>query len=362
MRHYPARRGFAVVVCLLAGLLTAAPAAAADTPFTIYVATHGDDGNNGLTLADAVATLDGAEQVLAAAAPSTDVEIRIAPGEYVAPTTYWHTLVAGHTISFLPLAYNYSGSLPPDGRPVFRSDGTPGYWLQAGLPTGHPGGDTKLRFYYLDITGYGAGGLAIVGPTATVGGLKRPVGNGMNANTIYGMRFHHMGKKYSTDPVGYGGLIMWNSRNNTIRNNHFENLENPAPDARLIHGIYLSNGASDNLISNNAFRWISGGPMRVRNDANGNLVRDNLFTRTGEPNVGFFSEWSCDRACATTYNQPPECGSHGNVFEYNTLYAGYDGKWQASWSRTPAGADYVGPAGCSNDGEPWLVTRGNVRP
>ncbi|WP_405090253.1 hypothetical protein OG767_21655 [Micromonospora sp. NBC_01392] len=146
------------------------------------------------------------------------------------------------------------------------------------------------------------------------------------------------------------------------QNNHFENLENPAPDEGLIHGIYLSHGASNNLISNNAFRWISGGPMRVRNDSNGNLVRENLFTRTSVDPVGFFSEWSCSQSCATTYNQPAECGSHGNVFEYNTLYDGYDGKWLPSWHRTPAGADYVGPAGCSNDGEPWLETRSNVRP
>ena len=83
----------------------------------------------------------------------------------------------------------------------------------------------------------------------------RPVGPGMNANTVYGMNFHTMGKAYSVDPVGYGGLIMWNSRNNTIRNNQFDHLENPDPDTGSIHGIYLSHGSSNNLINNNAFRW-----------------------------------------------------------------------------------------------------------
>lgn len=358
MRRY---LGGIAAVCLLAGVLTAAPAAAA-VPFTIYVATHGNDSNSGRTLALAVATLERAEQVLKAANPATDVEIRIATGQYVAPTTRWDTFIAGHTISFLPVNYSYTGSLPPGGRPVFRSDGGPGYWMWANLPAGHAGGDTRLRFYYLEVTGYGTGGLAIVGPTATVNGLKRPSGPGMNGNTVYGMNFHTMGTAHSTDPTGYGGLVMWNSRNNTIRNNHFNDLENDAPDGGLIHGIYLSHGASDNLISNNSFRWITGGPVRVRNDSNGNHVHHNTFTRTSVDPVGFFSEWSCDLACASRYNQPAECGSHGNVFEYNTLHTGYDGNWLPSFHRKPSDPNYIGPTGCSNDGEPWLVTRSNTRP
>ena len=349
------------VVCLLAGLLPATTAAAASV-FTVYVAPNGNDSRSGLSPAEAVVTLERAEGVVKAGNPATNVEIRIAPGVYVAPTTRWDTFINGYTISFLPLSYAYTGSLPPDGRPVFRSDGTAGYWMWASLPAGHPGGDTRLRFYYLEITGYGAGGLAIVGPTATVNGLKRPVGQGMNGNTVYGMKFHRMGTAHSADSVGYGGLVTWNSRNNSIRNNHFDYLENSAPDGGLIHGIYLAHGSSGNLISNNSFRWITGGPVRVRNDSNGNQVRENTFTRTSVSPVGFFSEWSCDQACATQYSQPLECGSHGNVFEYNTLYTGYDGNWLPTWHRKPGDPNYVGPAGCSNDGEVWLVTRSNLRP
>ena len=155
-------RSFASTSCLLAGLLSAAPASA-DALFTIYLATHGDDDNSGLTLADAVATLDGAEQVLAAAAPDSDVEIRIAPGQYIAPTTYWQTLVQGHTISFLPLDYTYTGSLPPGGRPVFRSDGTPGYWLEAKCPP-NTRWRPNLRLYYIEAPGT-AGRLAIAAET-----------------------------------------------------------------------------------------------------------------------------------------------------------------------------------------------------
>ncbi|HEX6683741.1 MAG TPA: hypothetical protein VF062_13140 [Candidatus Limnocylindrales bacterium] len=108
-------------------------------PFTIYLAPQGNDASSRLTLADAVAGLERAEQVLAAANPGMDVEIRIANGEYVAGTNDWRTYVGGHTISFLPLNYTHAGSLPLGGRPVFRSDGRPGYWMWAAVPFGHPG-------------------------------------------------------------------------------------------------------------------------------------------------------------------------------------------------------------------------------
>ncbi|WP_146605252.1 hypothetical protein [Jiangella anatolica] len=165
-----------------------------------------------------------------------DVEIRIEQGTYVDGGTVWNTYIPGHSISFLPVDYLYEGVIPPRGRPVFRSPvGDDGYWFWAELPPGHPGGDTSLRFYYLTATGR---------------------------------------------PTGSAG-----SRSRTVR-------------AAGIHGVYAMHGSSGNSIRSNDFQWISGNPMRVRNDSNSNDIRDNEFTRTGQPNGGFYSDWSCDAECA----------------------------------------------------------------
>lgn len=343
----------------------AAPAAsAADDPFTLYVAPNGSGSNDGLTPSTPVASLEQAEYRLTQHDPDTDVEIRIAQGTYTVERTMWRTYVPGHTISFLPIDYTYNNSLPPGGRPVFQSDATGGYWFWAELPANHPGGDTGLRFYYLEVRGYSRGGLAIVGPTAAVNDRRVPVGAGMNGNVVFGMRFDTNGSLHNAASTGYGGFVAWNSSHNSIRNNHFVRLENAAHEYNLIHGIYLAHGASHNLIEDNAFRYITGHPMNVRNDSNSNLVRENVFQRTGYPAGGYFSDWSCGVECAERYDQPLECPSHGNEFRYNTLESSYEGGWMAAFIRQPGGPDYIGPPGigCTNDGQVWLQTSGNIRP
>lgn len=350
-----------VVLLTLALLLGTCQPAHADSLFVLHVAADGNNANDGLTPETPVKTLEAAEGRLAEHDVDADVEIRIAPGVYVAPTTYWQTMIPGHTITFLPEAYQYSGSLPPGGRPVFKSDGSPNYWLWANWPAGQ-GGNAGLRFYYLEVTGYGAGGIAAVGRTKLVNGLKRPDPTGsIDDGVIYGMNFHHLGTRHSTDPVGYGAIVIHNGDDWLIQNNHTNYLENDPPDTGAIHSIYLAHGADRNRIVRNSFRWVTGGPVRVRNDSDGNIVQSNVFYRTSiSPVGGVFSEWSCTAACAATYHQPAECGSHGNVAKYNTWGRGYDGRTVPLFSRSPSSTSYVGPAGCTSDSEPWLATNGNV--
>src|SRR4051794_17166122 len=117
------RRTLAVLMAVAAGAVgvaTAAsgPAAAGGSGFTVYLSPTGNDSADGLSAATAILSLQRAEAVLKAAQPSTDVEVRIAPGTYQEDPMKWHTYVPGHTISFLPVGYDYG-----DGtgvvRPVF---------------------------------------------------------------------------------------------------------------------------------------------------------------------------------------------------------------------------------------------------
>lgn len=352
-----------MLVLLIAALVGPAGVATAAEPFTIYVAPSGSTANSGLTEDDPVGSLEQAETVLRNAAPGTDVEVRIASGTYIDSGTRWTTYVDGHTISFMPLGYTYPHGLPPGGRPAFRSpEGDGGYWFWAELPAGHPGGDTGLQFYYLDVGNYATGGLAIVGDVEDINGRRLPVGDGMNGNTVYGMRFEGNGTLHNDVGTGYGGVVMHNSSGNLIRNNHFVHLENKASQYNLIHGVYLAHGASRNIVENNAFRYITGHPMNVRNDSNSNIVQNNVFERTGYPTGGYFSDWSCGLSCAETYNKGYECPSHGNEFLYNELRSSYEGGWMAGFIRQPGGPEYIGPPGCSNDGQVWLRTAGNLRP
>lgn len=338
--------------------------ASAPEPFTIYIAPHGLRTNDGLSPARPVGTLESAEFRLAQHDVGTDVEIRIAPGTYTVPQTRWQTYVPGHSITFLPYGYDYSGTLPPGGRPVFQSDGSAGYWFWANLPAGSSGTDTRLRFYYLEARGYSGGGLAIVGPTTESAGQRLPAGAGMNRNVVYGMMFDENGSLHNGTSTGYGGLSTWNSSHNIIQNNHFARIENAQHEFSLIHGIYLAHGSSHNLIQSNSFRYTTGHPINVRNDSNDNMIRENHFESARFETAAYYADWSCGKDCAVKYDKPLECPSHGNEFKYNTLISTVTGGWMTTFLRRPGGPEYIGPddASCKNDGQPWLVTAGNIRP
>lgn len=359
------RYAFVLAVLLaLTAFLLVPRAEAAEGPFVVYVSTTGDDANDGLTPETAIASLQRAETVIADTAPTTNVEVRIEQGTYESGSLAWDTYVPGHTISFLPVDYNYEGVIPPGGRPVFQPPaGHANYWFYAKLPTGHPGGDMGLRFYYLEVTGYGQGGLAFVGNTEVVGDLQRPSGLGLNGNTVYGMKFRNLGSTYNPDvEYGFGGVTGKNSSGNQIVNNHFVHLENEAPSEAGIHGIYLAHGSSNNYVKSNYFEWISGNPMRVRNDSNDNNIRDNTFKRTGLGS--YYSDWSCGTKCSEENNgQAFECASHGNLFRYNDLYSGYLGTQINVFGFSPGDASYEGPVPeCSNEGQPRVTTASNVNP
>lgn len=352
----PVAVALSVTLLLLIG---GAACGTGETVFRIYLSATGSDAEDGLRPKEAVRTLARVQEVLRAHSPHTDVEIRIKRGVYVAPQTTWDFYIPGRSISFLPADYQYgeaaSGIV---GRPIFRGDGSRGWWLRAQLPAGHRGGDTGLRFYYLQVERYSSGGLIIHGGITTNRlGLRVPATAGANRNTIYGMLFQQLGSKHADAGFGFGGVDLVNSSRNVIRNNHFRYHENIGADASLIHGVYLAHGSKRNRVTANRFDFISGSLVRTRNDSNGNHIYANTFEGAGP--VSHYAEWFCDAPCVRSNpGHPRECASHNNHFHHNTIL-GFRGVEVSLWTLQPPGPDYAGGRGCDNEGEKRLRTYAN---
>lgn len=332
---------------------------AAAEPFQVFLSPTGLDAHSGLSPAEPVQTLARVHEVLQAAAPATDVEVRVAQGVYVAPPITWTFLVPGHTVSFLPIDYEYGdGAGDIAGRPVFRGDGTSGFWLTARLPEGHPGGEVGLRFYYFQVDLYDLGGLAIDGGITTVDGVRRPATAGHNGNTIVGMHFTRLGSRWAdTSQHGFGAVDLVNSSRNLVLDNHFARLENSGTGQNLIHGVYLAHHSTANLVRDNRFEMVSGDPIRARNDSNDNEVFHNVFQRSGQ--AAMYSDWFCDAECAREESRARECPSHGNVVRENDIGSGYSGDTVSEWHLAQGGLHYAGGDGCTNDGQPRVRTYGN---
>ena len=243
------------------------PASPATPTLTIYLAPAnkgGSDSHTGLTTSSPILTLAQAQQVLARIQPKTDVQVRIEQGTYVAAETDWTFYIPGHTISFMPINYVLGHGRPPGGDPVFAE--TPQHfwwWFHALEPASvtaplHNGGTTGLRFYYLEITGY-ANGIGL---------------DGVNGNSVAGMRFIASGAKFRAIPLT-------DSSNNVISNNTFETVENTGSTTGQIHGIYDTHFSSGNTITLNKFESISAKAIKVRDRSNFNVIEHNTFISTG---------------------------------------------------------------------------------
>ncbi|WP_018653630.1 right-handed parallel beta-helix repeat-containing protein [Actinomadura flavalba] len=320
------------------------PTPAAPTVLRLHLDPAGSDARDGASPARAVATLARVQQIIAAARPSTDVEVRIKQGVYPTAPLTWNTYVPGRSISFLPADHRYGGDLTGiAGRPVFRGTGTAGFWFRAEPPPSGLPPETSLRFYYLQVEQYASGGIMFDGGTArSAAGLLGARTGGVNGNTVYGMRFRAIGSKHVPAAVGYGAVDLINSRRNIIEKNEFTDIENRGtPDqAALVHGVYLAHLSSDNIIRRNTFTGISGDPVRTRNASGRNQISGNTFVRAGSK--AYFSDWYQRQASPTS---PRECASVGNKFHGNTLTSGYRGPVQ-TWAATPGSTTSPGGPGC----------------
>ena len=368
------------IVATLAVIVPVYPAEAA-TVFTVYMSATGSDTRDGLTPATAVRSLIRVQQVLVEHGPATDVEVRVAQGTYVAPPFHtWRFYVPGHTVSFLPIDYEYGEGISGiAGRPVFRNARTTtgtypsGFWLQPRLPTDptHPlygGGTSGLRFYYLQVELYSAGGVSIFGDSERdvaderyTPPLRRQGSAGLNGNTFVGMRFANLGNKWATGAAfGYGAIVLTNSSGNRVDNSHFSYVENLNPAENLIHGLYITHFSSDNTVSRNLFTYVSGDPIKVRDRSNVNTIEANTFTRAGR--LSFYRDEFCDTQCARDNDIERQCASYHNRFFDNKLVSDYDGdNSSGTWTLSPPGLTYAGAAPCAIPaGDVRLRTGGNT--
>lgn len=353
--------------------------------FTVYMATPangGSDSNSGLTSTSPVVSLHRVHEVLKAARPTTDVEVRVRQGTYVVPPMLnWYFYVPGHTVSFLPVDYDYGeGESGIAGRPVFRNkrnaDGSypTGNWLHArtgsaGAPLAG-GGTSGLRFYYLQVEYYISGGVGIDGQSGHDVEDERydpPISikgsTGLNGNTFAGMVFRRIGNKWTGggNAYGWGAIVLTNSSNNRITNSHFVEVENSGGWQEYLHGVYVTHFSSHNRIDNSRFAYISGDPIKTRDQSNFNDFDHNNFTRTGFKS--FFRDQICDKTCAVRYSHVRECAAYHNRFVYNRVLSAYNGSTTLPvWSLDPAGNTYSGGSPCTLPaGEARVYTGSNTR-
>ncbi|MDR7275988.1 right-handed parallel beta-helix repeat-containing protein [Catenuloplanes atrovinosus] len=372
-----------VMAVAAAGLAAPAPAPAAAAVQTIYLNAAGSDAASGATPATAVRTLARVQQLVAAGPADQDVEVRIHAGTYVSGGVTWDTYRPGHTISFMPDDYTVG-----EGRdgiaalPVFenaRASGSqrylPGYWFYACAPeAGRPlssGGNSGLRFYYLQIQRYASGGLSLDGSAGPCGGgyqpssgPGQPSARGLDGNTVFGMVFTSLGNAYTGGACdsadfprcGYGGVVLTESSGNRIENNHFVNLRNT--EASYIHAVYITHKSSSNRFAGNNVTGVSSDPVKVRDASNFNTFERNTFganawPRSSTPAVHYLEEVGAS-----------ECSSYHNRFAYNDLGTYLTGSTAnlPVWYLSPEGATWPGPSGCPAlpSGETRLITAGNT--
>ncbi|RZS44707.1 hypothetical protein EV193_101583 [Herbihabitans rhizosphaerae] len=389
MARFSRRAQICGVALAAAGVLAtvvsaqAAPSAAPDAVFTLYMAPGGSDGNDGRTPAKPIASLARAQQILLGTNPSSDVEVRIRNGVYDSPPLgSWTFYVPGKTVSFLPEDYQPGDTIDDiAGRSTFRNpkgaDGKHknGAWLTARLGGSLPNGGTSgLRFTYLQVENY-SDGLGLMGleyGKDTDGGnppyFKR-TSEGLNGNQLMGMRFRQIGTKWTGDnrDSGYGAIVLTNSSDNRITNSHFENIENAGDRAGMIHGGYVTHFSNQNVFAKNRYVDISGEPAKVRDRSSLNSFEYSTFIRTGPDQ--YYRDDVCDQYCYEKYKaRAKECAGHHNRFIENTLESVYGGGkhtrvWMMwPWKPTPEEAlRYAGdPDRCKLPaGETRLRTWGN---
>jgi len=281
-----------------------------DSSLKIFVKPNGDDSNSGLTYNNAVLSLKKVQEILYQLSPETDITVIIDKGTYYPKQVTW-TFTNDKKIIFTAKEIA--------SKPIFDgSEAGHGAWF---VLKSSEGKNTNLNFKYLKIQNFLGG--------VTLRGDRDNKESGWNGNNhFYEMHFHNIGSKYtSTQAIGYSAVGISNSRNNSVVNCTFTNIENNGTigEERLIHAIYLSHYASENLIVQNKFVNNSGGPIRTRDESNFNIIKENSFIEAA--GKAFYSEWYCDKSRLDYCTKPSgECESYGNEFLNNDCNKGYRGE------------------------------------
>jgi hypothetical protein len=283
-----------------------------------YIAPDGDDRASGTTPALPRATLAGLQSLLEnRASDPHDVVIHVRPGDYVTdPNTSLQLdckqlrvgdlAQGGRRTIIMPWGWKGGAGYaslpaPTDGYPSRRPRFVAGESAAGSAITlaCNDGVATNFEIYYLSFELYlsdaihlGTGLNNAPSRCLPVGAAPSPCWS--SSNTVEGCSFYRIGDKYWSDrgnQIGYAAIKSDNSRDNVIRNNLFVKIRNEprmvwTPNRKyldapgLVHGIYLFEFSSHDLIVGNLFDRISGDAVKLRSSADGTTIQGNVFGRT----------------------------------------------------------------------------------
>jgi hypothetical protein len=281
-------------------------------PLYVYLSPDGSDENPGSEAAP-VATLQRAQEILSAAAPTADAVIRIRSdrGPYEGQSVIWE---------YWNAEYNTTLEAYPDSiYAVFRQGGAGAPFFELRAASGRP---TNLHFKKLSIEGYASGAISFLGSAG-----DEPAWNG--SNSIVDCIFRDIGNASRPERRPAWAVIdLVNSRRNLIEDCAFIDCANAntgdfpqdtiPPDSTSggplpILGIYIAHHSGCNCIAGCTFERIKGDAVRLRDDSNDNEIRHSYFARAG---------WTA--ICTAWYAHPvqplgaaSECPSWHNTFHDN---------------------------------------------
>src|SRR5699024_6694890 len=234
----------------------------------LWVAPNGSDSQDGSTQAKAVKTLKRVHELLVAASPKADVEVRISPGRYRGQKVTWTFYVPDHTITFTRLPGETD-------RPIFdgclSSTNCPGgTWF---ILSHSAGKKTGLVFNYLRIENYQT--------AISFNGNRNSEAKSNGGNRIFGCYFDRIGNVFNTALAPSTAAVrLVNSDDNEIINNHFVNIINTRSPVSL-HAIYAAHMSDRNQILRNRFENNAGDAVRFRDYSNVNVITGNRFKKAG---------------------------------------------------------------------------------
>lgn len=277
-------------------------------PLKLYMQSDGTDVNSGLEENQAVQTFERIEEILVNLAPTTDIEVHIAPGTYPNQEVEW-TYLNGRRITFT--AKDFSTT-----RPVFEGNGKELFFVLSA----RAGVNSYVHFRYLKVQNY-------VNGIVLYGNRNLPLTGWNGRNYLYGLLLENIGNKFTTneDAIGIAAIDFFNSRSNTVSNCHFINNENVAPYFSLVHPLYIAHYSMNNIIRNNIFIESSGTAVNIRDSSSYNIAENNYFKNAGKTSPA--GDWYCYPATPETVctKVSGECPSFGNVFRYNEIDGNYHG-------------------------------------
>ncbi len=279
----------------------------ANQTFDLFISTSGSDYNSGKNSYNSIATLKKAQDILKKNKINIDVRIYIDSGLYKNQFVTWDYFNNSNII-FLGLVKNHN--------PIFDGEGEK-IWFNLIKKNGTCSNVTIMN---IDVINYKQG-------IVFNGDRDNPYGGWNGNNKLINLKIKNIGTLYSIDTTYSSSAVCFiNSRFNIIKNCYFTNIENDKKNKEdiLIHALYFAHYSSNNIVEKCNFSYISGDPIRVRDESNNNIINKNIFTKTGSH--AFFSEWFC---CSETTSkkctkESGECSSFGNQFINNLCNRGYN--------------------------------------